>query len=187
VEDEVARRKKAKASSQKWRAQYELYVMRHGEAVAREDEGYADDSTRPLTLEGRKELQRIAKGLRRLGVSVDWVVSSPLVRSVETAQIIAELAAPGVPPELSETLSPGGSAEALLTFLAKHPSRTHTILVGHEPDLSELAARLIGADRHANFALRKGGVCLLTFAEFPPRSAGRLMWWMTPRILRKLA
>lgn len=147
----VTHHRQLTAGSEKSRAQYELFVMRHGEAVAREDKSYPDDSKRPLTLDSRKEVQKIAKGLKRMEVSVDWIVSSPFVRAVETAQIVAELLAPAVPTERSDALSPGGSAEALLTFLAGHPSRRRTVLVGHEPDLSKLAARLIGADRHAGF------------------------------------
>jgi phosphohistidine phosphatase SixA len=53
--------------------------------------------------------------------------------------------------------------------------------------LSELAARLIGAGRHANLAFKKGGCCLITFDEFPPKSPGQLIWWLTPRLLRKMA
>jgi phosphohistidine phosphatase SixA len=59
-------------------------------------------------------------------------------------------------------------------------------VVGHEPDLSELAARLIGAASHANLGLKKGGCCMVSFEEFPPRSPGQLEWWLTPRLMRKL-
>ena len=60
-------------------------------------------------------------------------------------------------------------------------------MVGHEPDLGELAARLIGAGRNANMPFKKGGCCLITFSVFPPKSPGRLVWWLTPRVMRKLA
>ncbi|HLW78152.1 MAG TPA: histidine phosphatase family protein, partial [Terriglobia bacterium] len=136
---------------------------------------------------GKKKMQEVAKGLKRLGVAVDWVVSSPLVRAVETAEIAAAALLEAGPVERSETLSPGGPPEALIAHLAKHPSRRRVLVVGHEPDLSELAARLIGAGRHANLAFKKGGCCLIQFSEFPPRSAGELTWWLTPRVLRKLA
>lgn len=166
---------------------YELYVMRHGVAVTRGSAGFSDDSKRPLTPEGRKKMQEIVQGLSRLGFDVDWIVSSPLVRAVETAKIVAEGLASNVPMDFSDALRPGGSAEALISSLAKHANRKRVLLVGHEPDLSEMAARLMGAGRHANLALKKGGCCLITFDEFPPKSPGQLVWWLTPRVLRKLA
>lgn len=166
---------------------YELYIMRHGVAVTRGSAGFSDDSKRPLTPEGRKKMQEIVQGLSRLGFDVDWIVSSPLVRAVETAEIVAKGLASNVPMDFSDALRPGGSAETLISFLAKHANRKRVLLVGHEPDLSEMAARLTGAGRHANLALKKGGCCLITFDEFPPKSPGQLVWWLTPRVLRKLA
>ncbi len=164
---------------------YELYIMRHGIAVARGAE-FEDDSKRPLTPEGKKKVKQIASGLKRLGVSLDWVVTSPLVRAVETAEIVAESLGPNVQMDFCDALRPGGSAESLITFLAKHPNRKRILVAGHEPDLGSLAARLIGAGRHVNLAFKKGGCCLLEFDQFPPKSPGDLVWWATPRLLRKL-
>ena len=164
---------------------YELYIMRHGIAVARGAD-FADDSKRPLTPEGKKKVQEIARGLKRLGVALDWVVTSPLVRAVETSEIVAESLGPNAPMDFCDALRPGGSAEALITFLAKHPGRKRVLVTGHEPDLGWLAARLIGAGRHASLAFKKGGCCLLEFDQFPPKSPGDLVWWATPRLLRKL-
>ena len=65
--------------------------------------------------------------------------------------------------------------EKLLSFLAKHPNRQRVLVVGHEPDLGELATRLIGAGRSANMPFKKGGCCLITLSEFPPKSPGRLI------------
>lgn len=165
--------------------QHELYIMRHGIAVVRGAD-FADDSKRPLTPEGKKKVREIANGLKRLGVVVDWIVTSPLVRAVETAEIVAECLAPAVAMDFCDALRPGGSAETLIAFLAKHPNRKRVLVTGHEPDLSGLAARLVGAGRHANLAFKKGGCCLLRFGQFPPKSPGELVWWATPRLLRKL-
>lgn len=168
-------------------AGYELYVMRHGIAVDRASAGYSDDSKRPLTPDGRKKTQEIAQGLMRVGFDPDWIVTSPLVRAAETARIVAETLGGKVPMDSSDDLRPGGSAEALIAFLAKHANRKRVLVVGHEPDLSEMAGRLIGAGRRAHLSLKKGGCCLITFDDFPPKSPGRLVWWLTPRVLRKLA
>jgi phosphohistidine phosphatase len=165
---------------------YVLYVMRHGLAVTRGSVRFSDDARRPLVAEGKEKMREIAEGLKRVGFEVDWIVTSPLVRAVETAGIIAESLASSAPVDVCEAMRPGGSAEDVITFLAKRPSRTRVLVVGHEPDLSELAARLIGAGGHANLALKKGGCCMIRFDEFPPKSPGQLVWWLTPRLLRKL-
>jgi phosphohistidine phosphatase len=165
---------------------YELYVMRHGLAVTRGSVRFSDDAERPLVPEGKEKMREIAGGLKRMGFEVDWIVSSPLVRAVETAGIIAESLASSVPVDVCDAMRPGGSPEALLAFLAKRPNCRRVLVVGHEPDLSELAARLIGAGGHANLGFKKGGCCMISFDEFPPKSPGQLVWWLTPRLLRKL-
>ena len=176
----------AQNKSERPKSNYELYIMRHGLAVARGTEGFSDDSKRPLTPDGKEKMRDVAKGLKRAGVKLDWIVSSPLIRAVETAEIVAATLNSNVPLGRSEALSPGGSPEALIAFLAKQPSRRSVLVAGHEPDLSELAARLIGAARHAGLALRKGGCCLIAFEQFPPKTAGQLVWWLTPRLMRRL-
>ena len=165
---------------------YVLYIMRHGLAVTRGSVRFSDDAQRPLVPEGKEKMREIAEGLKRMGFEVDWIVSSPLVRAVETAGIIADSLASSAPVDVCEAMRPGGSPEDVIAFLAKRPSRTRVLVVGHEPDLSELAARLIGAGSHANLALKKGGCCMISFNDFPPRSPGQLVWWLTPRLLRKL-
>jgi phosphohistidine phosphatase len=174
-------------STTKRPAGYELYIMRHGMAVERGSAGYADDSKRPLTPDGKKRMEATVRGLMRLGFDVDWIVTSPLLRAVETAKIVASELGGRHPLDVCEDLRPGGSAESLIAFLAKHDDRKRVLVVGHEPDSSEMAGRLIGAGRRAHLALKKGGCCLITFDDFPPKSPGKLIWWLTPRVMRKLA
>lgn len=164
---------------------YQLYVMRHGIAVARGDPNFPDDAKRPLTTEGKKKLRDVAKGLLRLRLRVDAIISSPLIRAAETAAIVAEVIGPDIPVEFSDYLKPGGSFQALLNSLGKLEGRRGVLLVGHEPDLSTGAARLIGNSR-ANFQFKKGGCCRIDFEKFPPRPPGKLVWWLTPRVMRKI-
>jgi phosphohistidine phosphatase len=166
--------------------EYELYIMRHGLAAARDASTAMDDAKRPLTSEGKQKMREIAEGLVRADLQLDWIVSSPLVRAVETAEIVEEALGSKPPLETCDALSPGGAPEALITFLAKRSNRRRTLVVGHEPDLGELAARLIGAGRNAHMPFKKGGCCLITFSEFPPKTPGRLVWWLPPRMMRKL-
>jgi len=166
---------------------YELCIVRHAIAADRALGTRGGDSKRPLTPEGRERMAEIVKGLARIGLAPQWIVSSPYVRAVETARIVAAGLGPQIPLDCCEALEPGGAPEALLAFLAKHPEHRTVAVVGHEPDLSLLAARLIGGGRDANLAFKKGGCCLISFDEFPPTGPGQLEWWLTPRILRKLA
>ena len=168
-------------------ADYELYIMRHGIAVMRGATTMIDDAKRPLTPEGKQKMRDIASGLVRAGFEPDWIVSSPLVRAVESAEIVEEALSSKPPLDFCDALRPGGDPEELVTFLAKRSNRRRVLVVGHEPDLGELAARLIGAGRNANMPFKKGGCCLITFSVFPPKSPGRLVWWLTPRVMRKMA
>jgi len=167
--------------------EYELYIMRHGIAVMRAPSTMMDDAKRSLTPEGRQKMREIAAGLAAAGIDFDWIASSPLVRAMETAEIVSQALKSQPSVETCEALRPGGDPEALIAFLAKRANRRRVLVVGHEPDLSELAARLIGAGRNANMPFKKGGCCHIAFSEFPPKSAGRLMWWLTPRLMRKMA
>jgi phosphohistidine phosphatase len=166
---------------------YELYLMCHGIAAGHEGEVTANDFKRPLTPEGQQKVREIVRGWKRLGVSFDWVVTSPFVRALQTAEAVAEAYGSGVPLNTLESLRPGGSAEELISHLAAQPNRRQVLVVGHEPDLSLLARRLIGASPQANMTLKRGGCCLIIFEDIPPRSPGQLAWWLTPRVLRKLA
>ncbi|HUI42733.1 MAG TPA: phosphohistidine phosphatase SixA [Terriglobia bacterium] len=167
---------------------FELCLMRHGIAVDRAAGGVLNDAERTLTPEGKERMQQIARGLAATGFTPDWVVSSPYLRAAETGEIVAaSCARAAVPFDLCEALEPGGAVPGLLAFLARHSQRRRVLVVGHEPDLSEWAASLTGAGRHANFGFKKGGCCLICFEQSPPRPPGRLVWWLTPRVLRELA
>jgi phosphohistidine phosphatase len=180
-------------------AGYSLYLMRHGIAVERGSSDFSDDAARPLTPKGKKKLEEIAAGLIRIGFAVDWILTSPLVRAEETAKIVADSLASKVPLDVCDALKPGGSHADLKAFLGDHPGRNSVLLVGHEPDLSTLAARLIGAGRHANLAFKKGGCCLIEWPDpsadrmpdrmevLPFETNGTLVWWLTPRLLRGIA
>lgn len=164
-------------------AALELYLIRHGIAAERGPE-YPDDSKRPLTGKGIAALRKEARGLARLGVTLDLIITSPLVRSRQTADLIAE-ALPGKPPVTpSDALTPAGTSAAVIQDLSRHHRKTRVALVGHEPNIGELAARLIGAKSPVPF--KKGAVCRIDFDVLPPKGIGELRWFLPPRLLRKI-
>lgn len=85
---------------------YELCIMRHGIAVSRGATGIGDDAKRPLTPEGKRKVQEISEGLLGLGIAIDWIVSSPLVRAAETAGIVADSRAGNVAMDFCDALRP---------------------------------------------------------------------------------
>jgi phosphohistidine phosphatase len=162
---------------------FELYLIRHGLAEER-GEGWPDDTKRPLTEEGIAKLRKGIRGLSRLDVSIEVILTSPLVRARQTADIVA--AGLGSRPMILnvESLAPGGSHAAILADLEKQARKLRIGLVGHEPGIGELAARLIGS-RHP-FEFKKGAVCRIDFEEIPPSGPGNLRWMMTSKILRSI-
>ena len=161
----------------------ELYLIRHGVAAERGDQ-YPDDSKRPLTSNGLSRLRREAKALAGLGVTFDQIVTSPLVRTRQTAEVFADVLKPKPPVAASDALAPAGTTGAVMQELARHAKKGRVALIGHEPNLGELAARLIGAKAPLEF--KKGGVCRIDFEELPSKGPGLLRWFITPRMLRKL-
>ena len=162
----------------------QLYLIRHGVAAERGDE-YPDDSKRPLTAEGISRLRKEARALDVLGVVIDQIVTSPLVRTRQTADLIAESLKSRPPVATSDALAPAGTPGAVMQDLAKYSKKGNVALVGHEPNLGELAARLIGARGAIQF--KKGGICRIDYETIPPKGTGQLRWFLTPRILRRLA
>jgi phosphohistidine phosphatase len=155
-----------------------LYFLRHGIAAERPPDG-SDSPERPLTDEGIARMQLAARGMRRLGVDVDTLLTSPLLRARQTASIVAERL--DVTPEVTELLAPGAPWRALLNELEQRGAR-RVMLVGHEPDLSLTISALTGGGL---LQLKKGGMALV---ELPPdsESDGVLHWLMTPKTLRIL-
>lgn len=161
----------------------ELYLIRHGVAAERGEE-YPDDSKRPLTSRGIARLRREAKALNALQITFDLIITSPLIRTRQTADVIAESLQAKPPVATSDALAPAGTPAGVVQELARHAKKARIALVGHEPNLGELAARLIGAKSPIEF--KKGAICRIDFEVLPPKALGQLQWFVTPRMLRKI-
>ena len=159
---------------------YELYLIRHGIAEERGD-AWPDDAKRPLTDEGTERMRKAARGLVRLGVKFDAVLTSPFVRTRQTAEIVATAYEERPPIVAVESLAPGGSIQSVLSDLERQARRSRVAIVGHEPGIGELAARLAGARYPIEF--KKGAVCRIDVKTFPA-GPGKLRWFVTSKVLR---
>ena len=162
---------------------YELYLIRHGIAEERGD-AWPDDTKRPLTEEGIDRLRKSSRALERLGVSFDVVLTSPLVRTHQTAEIIASAYSPKPSIVNVDALAPGGSSATVIAELEKHAKKTRIAIVGHEPDIGELAAKLAGIRLDLEF--KKGAIARIDVDALPPKGPGQLRWFVPPKFLRSL-
>jgi phosphohistidine phosphatase len=152
----------------------QLYFLRHGEA---DWPGWTKpDDERPLTDFGKKEVRQVAKFLNRLKVKPNLIVTSPLPRALQTAEVAAEQLKTKL--RQDEALEPGFGISELRTVLKRHRSKV-LMLVGHEPDFSSVISALTGA----SLKLSKAGVALVDID--PEAQEGRLLWLFPPKFARK--
>jgi phosphohistidine phosphatase len=161
----------------------ELLVIRHGIAVDREEGASEEaDAARPLTSRGRRRFKRVVRGLDRLGLLIDHVLTSPKRRAIETADLLDPLVVSDA--RISARLATEPRSELLTEIAALDGSRV--AVVGHEPYLGQLIALLtLSSGQHGDaLALKKGGVAWL---EGDPAPGGmRVRAHLPPRILRRI-
>jgi len=159
-----------------------LYLLRHGIAVDRLGGAVQNDFQRHLTDEGGAELRVVGKALKRLNVKADLIISSPLVRAKQTAEIIKQVLACPKDIELTEALAPGGGISDVYKVLRQAKGMQEVFLVGHEPDLGRLAGNLLWASPEFNMTFKKAGTCRIDVNDIPPTFPGSLKWFITPKI-----
>jgi len=117
-----------------------IYLLRHGIALAPTNGSRSEDHERPLSEKGIKRMRKAAKGMQRLALPFDAVLTSPLLRARQTADIVTTTL--GIESLLVETpeLAPENTVEKLISGLTSYQDRQHVLLVGHEPLLSKVAA-----------------------------------------------
>jgi phosphohistidine phosphatase len=166
----------------------DLYIIRHAIAQQLGQKNDFTDEKRALTSDGRDKMRDTARGLRKLGVELDLIMTSPLVRAVETAEIVA--AAVGVnKKEIEQTanLAPGASADDLFAEIKKHTAAESIAIIGHQPDLGELVSKIVQGNNGLAITLKKGSVCCINVTETVPTLHGSLAWLLTPKQLRMYA
>ena len=158
----------------------ELYFLRHGKAQELGDAGVTDDFGRALTEKGIAEMEAEAKAMDRIGIRLELILTSPLVRAKETATIVARRL--GLKDQLFETdlLAPGCSVSRLQKLLGEYPKAENVMLVGHEPDFSSIVGELIGG---AHLEVKKGGFAAIICNRPLVKGCGILKWLAPPKIL----
>jgi phosphohistidine phosphatase len=159
-----------------------LYILRHAIAVDHGTPGFPNDADRPLTAEGERKLERIAEAMEAMDLGIELVLSSPYLRARQTAEGVVEVLKLRKRLELTDTLTPGGSKQALVELINRHrPRPENVLLVGHEPYLSELISLLVSGEENLCVVLKKGGLCRLTLNALKHGRCAALAWLLTPR------
>jgi len=155
----------------------EVYLQRHG--IAAESNPEEDDSSRAVTVEGKRRLRCILRRARKAGVRPEVVLSSPYKRAVQTAELaVRELGCPGVVHE-TKALAPGSSPDEIWDEVRAHRKSARILLSGHEPLLSQTAAYLLDSPG-LRIDFKKGALIRIDFETASSAPRGVLKWMITP-------
>lgn len=162
----------------------QLYIVRHGIAIDREDPKCPAEAERYLTEEGVEKTKQAAKGVAALGATGDLLITSPYVRAVQTAEIFADaLDYAKQKIRRNEMLLPGSEPTLLFRELAREKQASSILVFGHAPQLDDVIATALGSKKHLT-SLKKAGVALIELKRISP-PMGVLAWLATPKLLRR--
>jgi phosphohistidine phosphatase len=162
-----------------------LYILRH--AAAEEAGSSGDDGARKLTERSREKMRGAAAGFRAMGIKFDAILTSPLVRATETAELVASAYDNTPPPQVVPALATGIAAADAVSALRAFAKQDEVMIVGHEPQLSAIASILLtGAGDVAHFKLKTGGCIAIDLPARFERGGGELRWMLTHRQLRQM-
>jgi len=163
----------------------ELYLLRHGIAVMRDDLDFKNDAKRPLTSKGKRQLRQTAAAMKTMGLHFDLILSSPYLRAKQTAEVIAESLKLKKEFRFSDALAPDGSPKDLVRELnERKPAPENVLLVGHEPYLSSLISLLTTGGEALALDFKKGGLCKLETEKLSYNRCATLVWLLTPKQMK---
>ncbi|MCW5978428.1 MAG: phosphohistidine phosphatase SixA [Bryobacteraceae bacterium] len=157
----------------------EIYLLRHG--IAESAKAGMSDADRALTPDGKKKMRAVLKVAAGAGVEPSKILTSPLRRAMETAQIAAEVLRYEGEVVKADVLLPGGAPQDVWDELRSLKAETSIVLSGHEPQFGYLAAYLLGAPS-VQVDVKKGSLLRIDVDEFSPHPRGVLRWYLTPRL-----
>jgi phosphohistidine phosphatase len=161
-----------------------LYVVRHAIALPHGTPGVAEDD-RPLSKEGIRKMEAASAGMKAIDCRPDLICTSPLPRAKATAEIVRDTLGEDIQIELVEALSPKGARAALYKELSARRA-DRLMIVGHQPSLGDLAGEIAWGSAERFVELKKGGMCAIELDSWTPAPRGKLVWLLTPSILRTL-
>ena len=162
-----------------------LYIVRHAIAIPHGTPGVKEDD-RPLTKDGIRKMNEAARGLRKLGGIPDAILSSPLPRAKQTAEILVQFLGKQIPLHLTDALAPSGSHSEVYREIRRHQKLDSLMLVGHQPSLGEIAGEIVWGSPEHYVELKKGGACAIDIEGMTPVPRGSMLWLLTASILRSL-
>src|SRR5215471_14516839 len=168
----------------------EVYLLRHGIAAELGEGGVFQDADRPLTEDGLARMKIIANSMRKLNLRFNLILTSPFLRARQTAETVAASLELQNRMKICEALAPGrafagnGGANAEIFIQMGAYQFDRVLLVGHQPDMSELASFLLTGNHNLNIEFKKGGLCGIQVASIPPRGPGLLRMLLAPRHMR---
>jgi phosphohistidine phosphatase len=161
-----------------------LYIMRHAIADDRDPDKYPDDGQRPLTQAGIKKMHKVARALYGMGLQIDLILSSPLLRARETAEIARQgLHLRKDQLILTDALAPSFDSSQLVAEIQAKYMYAGLLLVGHEPDLSALISQFLSGGPSLSISMKKAGICCLTIEQIAAGKCATLEWLLSPGLL----
>ena len=163
----------------------ELVFLRHGVAADQAD-WKGNDADRPLTEEGSARTKDVVRGLRAMKIRPDVILSSPLLRARETAEIARKGLLADAKVEVVDELESAASPDRLLARLADLADKPLVLCVGHEPHISTTISAMISGKTAASVEVKKASACAIRFSGIPKSGSGTLLWLLPPKFLRLL-
>jgi phosphohistidine phosphatase len=156
----------------------DVYFLRHADA-GRKEAWSGPDSARPLSKEGIEQARQAAAAVAALQPGIQLIISSPLLRARQTAELFSAAQKPRAELREDERLAPGFGRDELAELVRENAGLASLMLVGHEPDFSLTIAACIGGGR---VECKKGGVARVEIDESPSLK-GTLVWLLPPKVL----
>ncbi len=166
----------------------DIVVVRHGVAMDREEAAAnaVSDQDRPLTSKGRRRMKGAARGVARLASGAELLLSSTLVRAVQTAKLVRRALDDDIGYRETASLLPDAEPSELARELSESLSLPAVVVVGHEPHLGRFVGWSLAGQARDLVELDKGGACLLRFEGGPTAGGAQLVWLLSSKLLRRV-
>ena len=156
--------------------------MQHGVALSERE-----NPERPLSPEGRRQIETCAKAIARLGLEFDLIVASTKKRSIQTAAIVADATGYRKTIEETDAIKPSAEPEQAFAYLEEHRGRRSVLIAGHLPSLAKIASALLSNQSDVLIEFKNGGLCRIDLESVPGRQSGTLCYCLTPIHLALIA